>query len=121
MPIHLLGGGLGEAPFNRTFFNVSLAEILSKSGKEKEKRLTLYLTDGEHMDVCEIEMLADTHLLLRAFRKDDDACELGVHLIPYSLIYRIEITPKTDEDKNRVGFHWTPPASRRSTSRRSAR
>jgi hypothetical protein len=121
MPIHLLGGGFGEAPFSRTFFNVALGEILSKAGKDKEQRLTLYLTDGTLLDVCEIEELADAHLTLRAFRKDDDACDLGVHLIPYALIYRIEITPKSAEDSNRVGFHWAPPAMRRGTSRRTAR
>ena len=31
-----------------------------------------------------------------------------VNLIPYNLIYRIEIEPKGDGDANRLGFHWKP-------------
>lgn len=122
MAIHMLGDGAGESPFNRTFFNVALGEILSKSGKEKEQILTLYLTDGTTLDVCNIEELADAHLALRAYHKDDQSCELTTHLIPYALIYRIELSPRVAEDRNRVGFRWKPSAPRRSsTSRRTAR
>lgn len=119
MAIHMIGGGMGEAPFNRTFFNVTLGETLSRNGKEKEHRLTLYLTDGVTLDVCNIEDLSDDYVALKAFRAGEDACETITHLIPYTLIYRIEVAPKADGN-NRVGFHWAP-ARKISTARRSVR
>lgn len=110
---------MGEAPFNRTFFNVTLGDILSHNGKEKEHRLTLYLTDGVTLDVCSIQDLADAHVSLKAFRAGEESCETTTHLIPYPLIYRIEIAPKTEKN-DRVGFHWAP-TRKISTSRRQAR
>jgi hypothetical protein len=121
MAIYLPGGGFGEAPFNRTFFNVTLGDVLARAGKEKEQKLTLYISDGTTLDVCNIEELGDNHLMLRAYGKNDEACDLTVHLIPYGLIYRIEITAKSEEDSNRVGFHWTPATRKVSTSKRTAR
>ena len=121
MAIYLPGGGFGEAPFNRTFFNVTLGDILARGGKEKEQKLTLFVSDGTLLDVCSIEELGDSYLVLRAYGKNDGACELSTHLIPYSLIYRIEVLPKSAEDNNRVGFHWVPTPRKAATSRKPAR
>jgi hypothetical protein len=118
MGIFTLGGGAGEPPFNRTFFNVTLGDILQRSGKDVDQQLTLFLTDGTTLDVCEIDELADQYLMLRSYASGDDACDLAVQLVPYVLIYRMQITPR-GADNNRVGFHWTPRT--RKTSRRSPR
>jgi hypothetical protein len=50
---------LRAAPFSRTFFNVTLGDMLEKDGKEKDHKLTLFLTDGTTLDVCSIDELAD--------------------------------------------------------------
>jgi hypothetical protein len=117
MPVYTLGGSHGEAPFSRTFFNVTLGDILEKDGKEKDHRLTLFLADGALLDVCSIEELADQYVMLRAYRRSEDACDLSLNLVPYSLIYRIELAPKATQG-DRVGFHWAPPSKARATSRR---
>lgn len=117
MGIFTIGGGQGEPPFNRTFFNVTLGDVVERLGK-KEARLTLFLTDGSTLDVCGIDELTEQYVALRSYRNGDDACETAVQLIPYPLIYRIELTPR-GADNNRVGFHWAPPG--RKTSRRSPR
>ena len=106
MPPYLIGGG--DTPFGRTFFNVSLPELMDRAGKEKDHRLTLFLGDGNHLEVCAIEELADHYLVVRGYRGGDDACDLMLDLIPYGLIYRIEISPKT-ESNSRLGFHWAKP------------
>jgi hypothetical protein len=120
MAIYSLGGNAGDAPFNRTFFNVTLGDVLERIGKTREHKLTLYLTDGSTLDVCNIDELADAYLALRAYAKDEEGCEVSVQLIPYSLIYRIELIPRAEEN-NRVGFHWAPPGKKGHTGRRSPR
>ena len=108
MPIHLLGqGGSGSVPFNRTFFNVTLGDLLSKVGPEGTKRLKIYLTDGLVMDVCKIDEMKDPYMTVHGFRSDDESCEITTHVIPYGLIYRLEIGPESDEE-DRMGFHWSP-------------
>ncbi len=118
MTIYSLGGGGGDTPFNRTFFNVTLGDVLERIAKTREHKLTLYLTDGATLDVCSIDELSDSYLALRAYSKDEPGCEVSVQLVPYVLIYRIELTPKTDEN-NRVGFHWSPLGRKGHTGRRT--
>jgi len=116
MSVFTIGGGQGDPPFNRTFFNVTLGELVERCGPGKEKRLTLFLTDGSTLDVCGIDELTDHYVALRNYTNGDDACATAVQLIPYALIYRVEITPRS-ADEQRVGFHYTP--AKRATSRRS--
>ena len=118
MAVQLIGGAPGDAPFNRTFFNVTLGEMVEQNGKEKPVKLTLFLSDGTTLDVCMIDELSDDYLAVRAYQGESDSCELGLQLIPYGLIYRIEISPKTEEN-SRVGFQWKPVARKGSTTRRS--
>jgi len=106
MPPYVIGGS--DTPFGRTFFNVSLGEMLEGAGKEKDHKLTLFLGDGTQLEVCSIDELSDNYLVVRAYRGEPDACALAIELIPYGLIYRIEIAPKKD-DSQRVGFHWAKP------------
>ncbi|HVR84778.1 MAG TPA: hypothetical protein VMU54_10740 [Planctomycetota bacterium] len=107
MPVQLIGGSAGDAPFNRTFFNVALADLVEPT-KDQAQKLTLYLVDGSTMDVCRIEEMADAYLALRAYRSGTEACDTTLHLIPYGTIYRIEISRHgTDDDASRLGFSWT--------------
>jgi len=117
MAIQLIGGSAGDVPFNRTFFNVTLGEMVSENGKEKSVRLTLYLSDGTTLDVCAIDELTDAYVATRAYQGQTDSCDVSVQLIPYGLIYRIEISPKI-QDSSRVGFHFKP-IGRKITTRRS--
>ena len=105
--VHLIGGST-PVPFSRVFFNVTLGEILERNGGSDPHKLTLYLTDGSLLDVCEIERLADDYLSVRAYRTDVSGCDATLTLIPYSLIYRVEISPKT-ENNARMGFNWARP------------
>jgi hypothetical protein len=105
MPIYLLGGGGNEPPFNRTFFNTTLGDILERHGKDRTYKLTLFLVDGLTLEVCEIADLSDHYMSVRAFQSDDDRCETAVNVIPYGTIYRIQLSPK-EEDNGRMGFHW---------------
>ena len=118
MAIQLIGGTSGDVPFNRTFFNVTLGEMIDQNGKEKSVKLTLYLSDGTTLDVCMIDQLADLYLAVRAYQGQSDTCEMSVQLIPYGLIYRIEIAPKAEES-SRVGFQWKPGGKKGLTTRRS--
>ena len=118
MAIPIIGGGMGEAPFNRTFFNVTLGEMIGQNAKDKSVRLSLFLSDGTTLDVCTIDELSDSYLALRAYQGDSEHVDPSVHLIPYGLIYRIEVSPK-DEQNSRVGFHWKPVARKIITTRRS--
>jgi hypothetical protein len=112
MPIHLLGGGGGnEPPFNRAFFNTKLADMIARNG-EREHRLTLYLVDGSTLEVCEILELSDQYMSLKAFNPTEDTCELAVTVIPYGVIYRMELSPK-EVGAERVGFHFKPAEPRR--------
>jgi hypothetical protein len=118
MAIQLIGGTSGDVPFNRTFFNVTLGEMVAQNGKEKPVKLTLFLSDGSTLDVCMIDQLSDQYLAVRAYQGQTDSCELSVQLIPYGLIYRIEIAPKSEES-SRVGFQWKPTGRKGQTARRS--
>lgn len=111
MALHLLGGGLAASPFNRTFFNVAFADILERAGKERPQKLTLFLADGTTLDVCALDDLSDTYLALRAYLSEGDSCETTTHLIPYGLIYRIELAPKENASP-RMGFRWSPQPRR---------
>ncbi len=104
--------GAGGPPFGRTFFNVSLPDLLEEGGKGKEHRLTLFLGDGSQLEVCEIAELSDAYLVVRGYREREDACDLSLSLIPYGLIYRIEIGPK-EPTNARMGFHWVKPRETR--------
>ena len=117
MAIQLIGGSNGDIPFNRTFFNVTLGEMIDESGKAKPVRLTVFLSDGTTLDVCTIDELSDSYLALKAYQGDTQNCDASVHLIPYGLIYRIEVSPK-DEESSRVGFHFKPPLRKSTTARR---
>jgi hypothetical protein len=114
MPIYMIGErGRQGPPFDRTFFNATIGEILKEAGTEAACRLHLYLTDGMTLEVCEIIELTEPYMVLRAYRADveqeDDA---GVHVLPYGVIYRMQIRTK-HEDDSRVGFHWVPPKKSR--------
>jgi hypothetical protein len=118
MAVELIGGSSGDVPFNRTFFNATLGELVDHNGKDKPVKLTLYLSDGTTLDVCVIDELSDSYLAVRAYQGQSDSCDVSVQLIPYGLIYRIEIAPKTDEG-GRVGFQWKAAGRKGSTTRRS--
>ncbi len=106
MAVQLIGGGGVDAPFNRTFFNVTLGDLVEPT-KEQAHKLTLYLVDGTTLDVCRIEEMSDTYLALRAYQGSTASCETSLHLIPYGTIYRLEIAQHaTDPDNTRVGFSW---------------
>ena len=117
MAIQLIGGSAGDVPFNRTFFNVTLGGMVEQSGKEKAVRLTLFLSDGTQLDVSVIDELSDAYLALRAYQGESDQIDPSVHLIPYGLIYRIEVSPK-NEQNSRVGFHWKPAVRKIITAKR---
>jgi len=116
MGVYMVGSGSAQSPFNRTFFNVTLGDILQRAPKNKSTRLLLFLADGTTLDVCAIDELADDYLAVRAYRAEEAACDLTINLIPYTLIYRIELAPKESESNNRMGFRWAPPAARKGTS-----
>jgi hypothetical protein len=121
MPVYMVGSGGAQSPFNRTFFNVTLGDLLQRAGREKSQKLLLFLADGTTLDVCSIDDLADDYIAVRSYHANEEACELSVNLIPYSLIYRIEMSPKDAESSARVGFHWTPPAKRGTAIRKPAK
>lgn len=106
MAVYTIGGAIPNAPFNRTFFNVTLGDLLDPAGGEA--RLTLFLIDGATLEVCEIHGLYDQYVSVRAARAGNDACDLRLHLIPYNVIYRVEIAPREAAEDARVGFHWNP-------------
>ena len=100
MAIQLIGGSAGDVPFNRTFFNATLGDLIDHSGRDKEKAvlLSLFLSDGTTLDVSVIDELSDSYLALRAYQGDSDQIDPSVHLIPYGLIYRIEVSPKDEQN-----------------------
>lgn len=101
MSIPLLGEP-GRTTFNRSFFNVRLNELVEKAGASPKTRVTLFLSDGLQLGLCHIEEMSDEYLVVRGYR-DEPGCALTVHVIPYALIYRMEIDP-TGADDERVGF-----------------
>ncbi|HZE99935.1 MAG TPA: hypothetical protein VE981_23205 [Planctomycetota bacterium] len=116
MSVQLIGGSGGDVPFNRTFFNVTLGDLVEPK-KDQAQKLTLYLVDGTTLDVCRIEEMADGYLALRAYRAGSDTCDTSLHLIPYGTIYRLEIAQDSAEtDSSRMGFSWS--AARKPPPRR---
>ncbi len=108
MQAYLLGeGNKAGPPFSRTFFNVTLGDLLKRSGGAETVRLGLYLTDGLRLEVCQIDSLEEQYMVVRGTAKDEEGCDLTVHVIPYGLIYRLEIVPKNVGDTH-VGFTWKP-------------
>ena len=105
MAVQLIGGGGVDTPFNRTFFNVTLGDLIEPT-KGQAHKLTLYMVDGTTLDVCRIEQMEDSYLALRAYQGDSEACETSLHLIPYGTIYRIEIAQQTRNDGTKLGFSW---------------
>ena len=105
MQAYLLGEGKSGPPFSRTFFNVTLGDLLARAGGAATPRLSLFLTDGLRLEVCRIEELEEAYMVVRGYSDDPEKCDPMVHVIPYGLIYRLEIAPKDTEDA-RVGFTW---------------
>lgn len=109
MPVYLLGeGSAAAAPFSRTFFNVTLGDLLKRAGGSSSVRFTLYLTDGMRLAVCKIEQLTDPYMIVRGYAGEEDVCDTSLHVIPYGLIYRMEIDPKGVEESGKLGFSWDP-------------
>lgn len=108
--------GQSGVPFGRAFFNATLDPLLTEMGSGKPLRVTLHLTDGLTLDLCQIDELADDFLVVRAMKTeeaaDGAACDVSMHLIPYGLIYRVELAPRPDADK-RVGFAYQPRPTKR--------
>jgi hypothetical protein len=102
MAVYVLGNS--GTPFGRAFFNAALDDLIKRVGDGQPQKVLLYLTDSATIDVCDIEELADNYMVVRGYRAMGDACELAVQVIPYGLIYRIEISPKASTDDRRVGF-----------------
>ena len=121
MPVYMVGSGGGQSPFSRTFFNDTLGDVFQRAGRDKNHKLLLYLADGTTLDVCAIDDLADDFIAVRAYHAEDQACDLSVNLIPYSLIYRIELVPKESDSSTRLGFHWTPPVKRGTAIRKPSK
>jgi hypothetical protein len=112
MSIHFVGEAAAAAPpFDSLFFKTAFDAIVEKAGKVAT-RLTLFLSDGTTFDVCQIEDLADAYMILRGYRGGTDACELAINVIPYGLIYRLELGPK-GANESRVGFSHTPTTVRK--------
>jgi hypothetical protein len=106
MPVYLIGGDQpGGVPFDQLFFTSHLGDLVGQvSGNP---RVTLHLTDGVEMDLCEIVSTTPRYIVVRGYREGEEACELDLHVIPYGLIYRVRVAPKADDDR-RVGFRWKP-------------
>jgi hypothetical protein len=113
MAVYVLGNS--GTPFGRAFFNAALDDLIKRFGDGQPQKVLLYLTDGATIDICEIEELSDNYLVVRGYRAvGGEACELAVQVVPYGLIYRIEISPKAaGGDDRRVGF--TPRTVRAET------
>ncbi|HZN62155.1 MAG TPA: hypothetical protein VFC90_07090 [Planctomycetota bacterium] len=110
MSIHFIGESSAAAPpFDSLFFKSAFEQIVERGGKSAQK-LTLYLSDGTMFDVCEIVELGDAFMVVRGYKEATDTCELALNVLPYGLIYRLELGPKANEG-TRVGFKWTPPAT----------
>ena len=117
MSIQLIGGE-GVTPFDRTFFNTKLGDYLEQ-GRGPAHKVTLHLQDGTTLDLCKLDELTEGYLAVRAYQGHADSCDLSVHLIPYGLIYKIEIAPKAESHSGQVGFAWAPPARKSHTTKRT--
>lgn len=110
MAIHFIGEASSAAPpFDALFFKSAFDQIVEKAGKTSQK-LTLFLSDGTTFDVCELIDLADAYMVVRGYAESGDACTLALTVLPYGLIYRLELGPK-EQSSTRVGFRWAPPAA----------
>jgi hypothetical protein len=110
MSIHFIGESSAAAPpFDALFFKSSFDEIVERAGKGANK-LTLFLSDGTTFDVCDVVELSEVYMVVRGYKEASDTCELALTVLPYGLIYRLELGPKGTEG-TRVGFKWTPPAA----------
>ncbi len=108
MAIHLIGEKPGQGPtFDRSFFRAKFDGIVERLGKELASRLTLFLLDGSSIQVSQIDELADDFMAVRGRTGDDEHGEMAVNLIPYGLIYRIELGSKQGTEGH-VGFRWIP-------------
>jgi hypothetical protein len=112
MPIVLLGESGGGTPFGRSFFNSAFEPLVHKLGKDAAKRLLLYISDGTIFEVAQIEELAENYLVVRGYKGDEDAAEQSIQVLPYGLIYRLELGSQP-ESGTRVGFKWAPPGATR--------
>ena len=115
MPGTILGSSLPESPFNRTFFNVTLGDILKEGGEKQERKLTLFLADGTTLQIRSIDDLDEQYLTVKAYRGEATDEEPGIHLIPYVIIIRIELGPREEDGSRRLGFNWKPPAPAKKT------
>lgn len=107
MVIHFIGESSAAAPpFDALFFKSAFDQILDRAGKGAHK-LTMYLSDGSTFDVCDVVELSDTYIVVRGYHDTTDACDLSLTILPYGLIYRLDLGPKGD-NSTRVGFRWTP-------------
>ena len=107
MSIHFIGESSSAAPpFDSLFFKSAFDQVVERAGKGAQK-LTLFLSDGSQFDVCEIVELADAYMVLRGYAESGDACDLALTVLPYGLIYRLELGPKSN-NSTRVGFSWAP-------------
>ena len=111
MTIHLIGDGAGRTGvFDRSFFNTALGDVINQCNREHGQKLTLFLLDGSTLDVCMIKELSENYMLLNAFQDDKEASTTVLNVIPYNLIYRVQITSTKSDETERVGFRWTPVA-----------
>jgi hypothetical protein len=108
MSIHFIGESSSAAPpFDALFFKTAFDQILERAGKRAQK-LTLHLSDGTTFDVCEVVDLSDAYMVVRGYHDDTDTCDLSLTILPYGLIFRLDLGPKGG-DSTRVGFRWAPP------------
>lgn len=105
----------GHAVFDRVFFSGTLPAMIEETGVQPGAYvLTLFLSDGQTVNVCAIEALHDTYMAIRVFRPDEEVCDTTLSLIPYGLIYRVDLAPKRADQDERVGFHWAAKKKRSS-------
>ncbi|MBI4565721.1 MAG: hypothetical protein HY716_13590 [Planctomycetes bacterium] len=97
--------GQKALPFDRTFFNTNLENLLKASELGESVSLKLYMIDGSILDVCQIDDLKEEFLIVRGYRNEESACDLTLQIIPYGAIYRLEIGPRSNRDQ-RMGFSW---------------
>jgi len=114
MSIHFIGESSTAAPpFDSLFFKSAFDAIVERAGKGADK-LTLYLSDGTTFDVCDLVELADAYMVVRGYRESTDTCDLAMTILPYGLIYRLELGAK-ETSSTRVGFKWAPTPAKGKT------
>lgn len=112
MTLWMMGSAGTQAPFNRTFFNVALGELLGPDKSGRAHRLLLHLVDGTPLDVRSIETLSEYYFIVRACGANEDSAKVPLHVLPYGAIYRIELDDRSDEENRRLGFQWAPMEER---------